>query len=343
MSPHRARLPHSALECNVQGSEHMSEIPRIGPTSRENGSPLPAGSGTISRVRPPVIACDESGAEGVNLIGANTAVFAHAAVRLTFGEAADCVARLRDLIGSPAREYKANHLLRTKHRDALRWFLTEPLADAASVLLVDKTLFLAGKVVDLLVDRAPYPECLQRRPDDRARALHRDGPGQHGVQRWNEFLRSFIGLLHTSNRRLPVTTPETFFAQTDLLGDLTFARSHLTELRDRLLADPSLIPPLDPLMPALADTIAFWQPDDVVHDEQPSLTPARLVQLLGPVPRLRFVDSRSDPRVQVADFLAGVARRLNEETLHGNGDPELVGLLRPYVLPASIWVGEPAN
>ena len=296
-------------------------------------------------MHPPVIVCDESGAEGVNLVGANTAVFAHAAVRLTAEEAAECVARLRERIGSPAREYKANHLLRAKNRGALEWLLAEPLAGAASVLLVDKALFLVGKVVDLLVDRTPYPECLHRRPDMRARTLHRDGPARHGAARWTEFLRSFTGLLHTSNRRHPVTTPDEFFAQTDVLGGLglTAARGHLTGLRDQLLADPNLVPPLDPLMPALADTIAFWRPETVVHDEQPSLTPARLAQVLGPGTSLRFADSRTEPRVQVADFLAGVARRLAEETLRaGGGDPALVKLLRPYVLPASVWIGEPA-
>lgn len=294
-------------------------------------------------MRPPTIACDESGSEGVNLIGANTAVFAHAAVRLEPEAAAECVTRLRELIGSPALEYKANHLLRAKNRAALEWLLTEPLADNASVLLVDKALFLAGKIVDLLIDQTPYPECLRCRPDARARALHRDGPRIHGTCRWSEFLRSFTGLLRTSNRRLPATTPARFFAQTDVLGDWVAARPRLTALRDQLLADPGLVSPLDPLMPALADTIAFWRPDKVIHDEQPSLTPARLAQLLDPVPQWRFVDSKSEPRVQIADFLAGVARRLTEETLRGGGDADLVTLLRPYVLPASVWIGDPAD
>lgn len=294
-------------------------------------------------MRPPTIACDESGSEGVNLIGANTAVFAHAAVRLEPEAAAECVTRLRELIGSPALEYKANHLLRAKNRAALEWLLTEPLADNASVLLVDKALFLAGKIVDLLIDQTPYPECLRCRPDARARALHRDGPRIHGTRRWSEFLRSFTGLLRTSNRRLPATTPARFFAQTDVLGGWVAARPRLTALRDQLLADPGLVSPLDPLMPALADTIAFWRPDKVIHDEQPSLTPARLAQLIDPVPQWRFVDSKSEPRVQIADFLAGVARRLTEETLHGGGDADLVTLLRPYVLPASVWIGDPAD
>lgn len=52
---------------------------------------------------------------------------------------------------------------------------------------------------------------------------------------------------------------------------------------------------------------------------------------------MRLVDSRSDLRVQVADFLAGVARKLASDELAGRGDAELVALLRPYVVPSSIW------
>ncbi|WP_410574362.1 hypothetical protein [Amycolatopsis sp. cmx-4-61] len=42
---------------------------------------------------------------------------------------------------------------------------------------------------------------------------------------------------------------------------------------------------------------------------------------------MRFVDSRSDARVQVADFLAGVARRIAYDDLNGRGDVRLTGLL----------------
>jgi len=58
------------------------------------------------------IACDESGSEGEKLVGGVTAVFAHAGVRLSHEEAATCVRSLREMIKSPAVEYKANHLLR---------------------------------------------------------------------------------------------------------------------------------------------------------------------------------------------------------------------------------------
>ncbi|MFD0662567.1 hypothetical protein [Thermocatellispora tengchongensis] len=41
--------------------------------------------------------------------------------------------------------------------------------------------------------------------------------------------------------------------------------------------------------------------------------------------------------MQVADLLAGAARKIAEDALHGHGDPELTALLRPYVHPRSIW------
>jgi hypothetical protein len=58
----------------------------------------------------------------------------------------------------------------------------------------------------------------------------------------------------------------------------------------------------------------------VVHDEQSALTPGRVARLgtflaeavsPAPPPLRSFlqVDSRDDPRVQVADLLAGIARR----------------------------------
>jgi hypothetical protein len=53
--------------------------------------------------------------------------------------------------------------------------------------------------------------------------------------------------------------------------------------------------------------------------------------------RFRQVDSRTDPRVQVADLLAGVARKVAADELLGRSDPDLTALLRPYVDPASRW------
>jgi hypothetical protein len=71
----------------------------------------------------------------------------------------------------------------------------------------------------------------------------------------------------------------------------------------------------------------------VVHDEQSALTRGRVARLgtfladavsPAPPPLCSFlqVDSRDDPRVQVADLLAGIARRRTQK---------LNELLAPYV------------
>jgi len=105
------------------------------------------------------IACDESGYEGESLVGGVTDVFAHAGVHLTSTAAAGCVEQLRRRIRSPALEYQANHLLREKNRRALEWLLgvDGPIHGHAHVHLVDKTLFLIGKIVELVAGTTRRP------------------------------------------------------------------------------------------------------------------------------------------------------------------------------------------
>ncbi|TWP50912.1 DUF3800 domain-containing protein [Lentzea tibetensis] len=193
------------------------------------------------------IACDESGSEGTKLVGGVTDVFAHAGVGLSVAAAAECVQEIRDWIRSPAVEYKANHLLRSKNRAVLEWFLgpTSPVFGHAHVHLVDKALFLASRGVS------------------------------------------------------------------------------------------------DPLYPAILRAVELWPGQvSIVHDQYRSLTDDRISQLKSLSPRLAdltLVDSRSDARVQLADFLAGVARRIASDFLNGRGDEELIALLKPYVDRSSVW------
>ncbi|MET9230634.1 NAD-dependent protein deacetylase of SIR2 family [Lentzea sp. NPDC003310] len=218
------------------------------------------------------IACDESGSEGEKLVGGVTAVFAHAGVALSAAEAADCVEALREMIKSPAQEYKANHLLRAKNRWVLLWFLGPdgPLAGRARVQLVDKRRFLASRV------RAEFGS---------------------------------------------VTGP------LELYNDLLRARGPRGDL--------------DPLFPAILRAVAQWEgPVSIVHDQQLSLTDGRIQRLKELAPRLRsltLVDSQYDARVQVADFLAGIARRVAEEELHGKPDREVIELLMPFVVGPRMW------
>ncbi|WP_112277192.1 DUF3800 domain-containing protein [Lentzea terrae] len=218
------------------------------------------------------IACDESGSEGEKLVGGVTAVFAHAGVRMSWDEAASCVESLREMIKSPAVEYKANHLLRAKNRWVLLWFLgpSGPLAGRARVQLVDKRRFLASRV------RAEFGAV--------------SGPLEH----YNDLLRA----------RGPRGT-------------------------------------LDPLFPAILRAVGQWAgPVSIVHDQQLSLTDGRIRQLKKLAPRLEsltLVDSQYDARVQVADFLAGIARRVAEEELNGRPDREVIELLMPFVVGPTMW------
>lgn len=213
------------------------------------------------------IACDESGYEGDRLVGGVTDVFTHAGVHLSSADAAAGVAELRRVIRSPAEEYKANHLLRDKHRAALLWFLgvAGPVHGHAHVWVVDKTRHLLG-----LADRSG---------DDPAAV--------------NEELR--------------------------------------------LRHDPGL----DLLVPAITLAVEHWSehlggPVAVVHDRQTALTPDRLDRLraaCGPrLARLDLVASRDDPRVQMADFLAGIAYRTVARARAGQVDEPVLELLLPYQL-----------
>ncbi|WP_206686193.1 hypothetical protein [Kribbella qitaiheensis] len=102
-------------------------------------------------------------------------------------------------------------------------------------------------------------------------------------------------------------------------------------------------------MPAIVRAIEYWGGPDrtvaIAHDRQTTLSPDRigqLRQLTGNLAELELVESFSHPRVQVADFLAGVARKIASDQLNGTDDAELTTLLRPYVDPLSIWSDDPS-
>lgn len=322
------------------------------------------------------VACDESGYEGENLIGATTDVFAHASVQLNTESATDCIQEIRNRVRSPALEYKSNHLLREKHRSVLKWLLGPlgPIHGNAHVHLTDKTFFVVGKVIDLLVGEVSYAASIGLYQDQQAKAmavtLYREGRRTFGREQWEAFLKTFNNLMRVNNRRGVRTSVDSFFRMVDVLrlasargrvdeimGLLWQARPHADSFRAQLLDNPKMIPALDPLIPAIVQAVVYWgegrKPVSIVHDEHTALTEERIAQLKeifskphptplrysprGRLTSLRLVDSRSDSRVQVADFLAGVARKIASDQLNDRGDAELTALLRPYVDSFSIW------
>ncbi|MFD5447826.1 MULTISPECIES: hypothetical protein [unclassified Streptomyces] len=307
------------------------------------------------------VACDESGSDGENLTGGNTDVFAHAGVCLPVASAAEAVLTVRDRIRSPAEEYKANHLLREKHRPVLEWLLgpSGPIHGHAHVHLTEKAFFVVDRTVAVLLGDPAG-----------ALPLFRAGRPVFGEEDWREFLTSANRLLWVrgngngtggEERAAPV---DTFFRAVDVLRGarppagpaatlerLAAARHRADAYRARLTAGPAPVPVLDPLLPAVVATAAHWsapgRPVRLVHDRQNTLTPEAVAWIeerarLGGVrlDGLRLVHARHDARVQLADFLAGIARTIASDTLGGGGDAVLTGLLRPYLDAASVWGDE---
>src|SRR5215471_12761446 len=242
------------------------------------------------------IACDESGFSGSNLLDPASPVITHASVDLAAPEATEVVAVLRSRLRRRS-EYKSSQLLRPGQRPALEWFLGF-LRGRAHVHVIDKTGYVAARVLELFTEEPSYGAgtSLGRDHSDAVLALRRH----------TGFLAAFVDLTRTRRVRL-------------------------------IDEDRAFPPPLEPLVPALAETLLFRSGGErsaaVVHDEQSALTRGRVAQLgtflaeavsPAPPPLRSFlqVDSRDDPRVQVADLLAGIARRRT---------PELNELLAPYV------------
>src|SRR5690606_5986783 len=226
-----------------------------------------------------------------------------------------------------------------------------PIHGRAGVHLTEKAYFVA--------DRGPG----RRLGDPRAAAaLYRTGRRDLGEEGWLAFLAAANRLLRARDDGDPLA-PAVHFRTT--LDALRAARpgtpaagllDRLAEQRDRAEAYRAglsggangHIPVLEPLLPAIVSPAAHWSAGGravrLVHDRQNILTPERIAWVEESARRagirlsgLELVVARSDARVQLADFLAGTARRIASDELNGRGDPALTALLRPYVVATSVW------
>jgi hypothetical protein len=163
---------------------------------------------------------------------------------------------------------------------------------------------------------------------------------------WGAFLAAFVDLVRIKRRHPLRLTVERYFQARDALvqhglgapADAVLdglGPTHVSAVLTRLDNDDrSIPPPLEPMLPALAETVLSWSGGGqrqvlVIHDEQSALTADRLTRLqqalatdggpsaadtdkagalpagVSPLAGLVMVDSRDDPRVHVADLLAG--------------------------------------
>jgi hypothetical protein len=341
-------------------------------------SPLQGGLPPVDTVAGAVveIACDESGFSGTNLLYPASPLITHASVDLYIGEAVELITVLRSGFRFSPNEFKSGQFLRNPAAgEALEWFLAA-LHGRAHVHLVDKEYFLITRIVDLLLAEPSYAAGTRLTQDHRPAALTLYRARHLAGCNWRVFLAAFVELVRIKRRRRPDPLAlERFFQARDaLLRDRLgvqaedvldgLSRTRVQAVLTRLIADDwSIPPPLEPMLPALAETVLFWSGGGkrqvlVIHDEQSALTAGRLSRLqqvladgagsspqddadgtgsspagISPLAGLVMVDSRDDPRVQVADLLAGMARRL----------PEIVddGPLQPFLSPTSLRDPQP--
>jgi hypothetical protein len=172
--------------------------------------------------------------------------------------------------------------------EALQWFLTA-LTGRAHVHLVDKEFFLVTRIVDLLLTEPSYAAGTRLTQDHRPAAL-----ALYRARRWAGrlgCLPSSLRDLVRIKRRHPVRrTVERFFQARDALvghglrahADAVLnglSPTHVWAVVTRLDNDDrSIPPPLEPMLPALAETVLIWS-----GNPAPPSGPART--RAGPDPR----------------------------------------------------------
>jgi len=146
----------------------------------------------------------------------------------------------------------------------------------------------------------------------------------------------------------------------DVLGTVFAGFSHLGSLSKLQLGQGAeeRLRTMDPLIAAIGAAAHFWakisgRPVELVHDAAKELTPVKIEWAKRSLARpeliassrqglgseltgVRLVDSKDDPRVQVADLLAGIGRAVGESMVNEKQHPLLPALM-PMVSSASLW------
>lgn len=322
------------------------------------------------------VSCDESGNEGENLSRAGSRIFAHAGISIGQSDAAAIMAEVRRQLGTKVGELKSSMLLDAVNRDVLERLLDEPrLTGMVNIHLTDKRYFVNGKIVDMIVETVLHDRGhnLYRhgRAREMAHVLFVDGPLQLGPD-WDKAVDEFNTMLRVAVRTGTKATLDDFYQTLDTLrphaaGKLATilrlvhaGRDEAAELIANMKTTSLDYLALDPTFAALATVVRTWHdragmPIRVIHDETSLLTPRRIKTMqngladpavlevdLTPVTlhSVELVDSKIDPRIQVADLLAGAARVIAADALADAADVALVEKLRPFVDPNSVWADD---
>lgn len=312
------------------------------------------------------IAFDESGGDGENLAGATHEVFSHGSVNLDQAEATAFMHELREASGQRSGELKARTALKMVDRANLLQLIQDfRLADdRANIYIVEKSFFLAGKIVSLLIENEAYEQghfisaIEQQRMAD---VLAARGASALGDREWDRLLSTFNRLIKRPPARGGLSkqgAAEAFYAalndsravakDEDVRQLLQLAWDARLQVSGYENASESFLRELDPTVPALATETATWglrldgAPFTFTHDEHWSLSEeaidvvvsAAAVRYLvppGDLRGIRTVNSASDSRIQVADIVAGIGRYAAEMALRGTYDDPLQQAIQPLL------------
>jgi hypothetical protein len=324
------------------------------------------------------VAAYESGWNGEALFQGAEPYMTIGSVAIDDATATEVVASLRrDARLQQAAELKFAHFagggrLNT-HRLGVLASALEPggaLADRSSVYVVDKRYFVAGKIIDLLLEEYVNDHGGNLRAGDGARraawTLFNDGPRALGRPLFDELIGRFTDFAGLRNRGQVQVTVAEFFRMLDraercstrksvtgLLRALLRCRAQADDLQQRM-SDPMFVATMEPLTPSIPAVLDVWArrlgPVSLLVDAHRELTDDHLdliwQAMTAPHPDFRFIwtgprprdlargTSKIHPSIQLADLVAGAARAvaLFHEGLAGTA-AQAGEILAPAVVP----------
>lgn len=319
-------------------------------------------------MEPLTIYCDESGAEGDNLLNGNTKWFSHGATTCSPLESKGIIEHIkRDLrLHDDIKEIKSHRILQkqSNFKNLLKILSTyEVLESKASISIVHKEYHAVVKFIDTafepVLHHLEFDFYRDSDPIAWTKLVFSQGANAFGEENWKFFLNTFINYGRRSIRnRAPVTDRELFDliermyheAKTEDMKNIFKLINFGKPLLPRYAKnDATGMPGLDPLLPSVMATAKEWsrrsggRSIEIVHDNQHVLT-AETIKLLVELPNeiqefdyqppeitdIRLVDSASNPSIQIADIVAGIGTML--DTKYASLEEALNKF--PEVLPA---------
>lgn len=322
------------------------------------------------------VAFDESGHSGENLLDRQQPVYALAGVCLDEEVASDFVAGL--LKERQATELKFSGL--RKHSSGQRLVLealgSEQLAPVnRRVSVSEKGWFLAGKVIDLLVEPmvvsklAFYESGIHELSAD---WLYFQAREEVGSRRWQEFLEVFVSAARAQDEDEPAAIAALAERLQEIQGFEGTTTAQIlasvpasVDYLAKQLSGPGAKDQLEPAVTALVGHLEAWserlgEPFRVVHDDSkiieewvgelmrysdPSIEPVSIESSVATfrlpllATTIEFATSETTPAIQLADLVAGAASWWLKDLVVGDGEDDFAAEIRAAGLRADGVVG----